>query len=102
MKFIKIETITPTKAKVMMIHYMPLDPIEGLSSAELATGFLINDIPDPEENGMSGELFYNPETKSFWYEYTNRPKTTEEKLAEAETKINLMQAALDELILGGM
>lgn len=71
---------------------------------------LVNGIPSFEYKiGKSQEIYYNPETKEFSVEYNDRELTPEEKLQvlqteniELKNKIDLMQGALDDLLLGGL
>jgi hypothetical protein len=85
-----------TRAKVDVIHFMP----DILSDEEKKDGILIDEIPKAEEiKGKSAHLLVNTETLEMWYEYEDVSKTREQIW---ETKLELMQQALDELLLGGM
>lgn len=61
----------------------------------------IENIPQPESiTGKDYIQKYTPE-KGVYYEYMDRPLTIEEKLDESNKKIEVMQVALDDLILAG-
>lgn len=100
------------KCVVTFIHYFPFDEVHGLGKTkeELEqSGLFVDEIPDPEENGKIPQLLVNPDTKELWYEYLERPLTLEEKLqlieqenSELKQRIEIIQQALDELILGGV
>jgi hypothetical protein len=98
---------------VEFIHYKPFDPTYGLKKTQEELeqeGFFVESIPEPNEEGRKiGILHANKETKELWYEYVDRPLTPEEKLQlieqenqDLKNRIDLMQQALDELLLGGM
>jgi hypothetical protein len=86
MKFIKTE-----ENKVILVHYMPFDDINGLGKTEeelLQTGYLVEEIPELEQiDGKSAITYYTPE-QGFWFEYADIPKTPEQIQAE---KIDLLE-----------
>jgi hypothetical protein len=60
----------------------------------------VDEIPEPQQiEGKIPVMYYNPQTNNVYYEYIDRPLTPEEELRQ---RIELMQQALDDLILGGM
>lgn len=55
---------------------------------------------EPENiEGKYSIMYYNPQTNSIFYEYFDIPSTPEEELRQ---RIDLIQQALDDLLLGGM
>jgi hypothetical protein len=52
--------------------------------------------------GKEAVLYVNLETNELFYEFEDRPLTLEEKLQQLEERQNLIEQALDELLLGGM
>lgn len=57
------------------------------------------DRVDPEQiEGKYAVMYYNPQTNSVFYEYFDIPPTPEEELRQ---RIELIQQALDTLLLGG-
>jgi hypothetical protein len=83
--FIRFETITPDKAKVTLRHTEP----ETLSAAILATGQTVDSVPDPAPPaGKIPELYVNPQTWVFSYEYTDPPKSEWQLLQDAQEKIS--------------
>lgn len=50
-----------------------------------------------ERRGKAGELFINPSTKEMWYEYADRPLTTEEELHNVKEENMVLQLAIAEL-----
>lgn len=106
MKLIYTSPITETKHRVMGVHYFPYGDeglgIEPLSEMEIANNILVEDVAEPLKEPTKNPIHYiNPISKEQWYEYVDRPLTTEEQLQEANKRIDLMQQALDELLLGG-
>jgi hypothetical protein len=95
--------INDTKFSIGMVHYMPFDEVDGLhkTKEELEVeGILINEIPQPNAvEGKSANMFWNPVDKCVFYEYADIPKTENQLLTE---KINLMQKAIDDMIMGGV
>jgi hypothetical protein len=96
------EKQSDTRWKVKGVHYMPLDPNHGLgkTEAELAAdgGVLVASVPEPEAiAGKLSELYYNPQTGALTYQYTDRPKTDKELLAQAQADNLTALEALAEL-----
>jgi hypothetical protein len=92
--------------KVTFIHHMPFDEEYGLGKTpeELRqTGVLVDEIPtsptEPAPIGKSYVLKYDDVSKTLNYVLEDRPLTPEEELRQ---RIELMQQALDDLLLGGM
>jgi hypothetical protein len=99
--FVKVEQLTETKAKVLMLHYAP-DQL-GVSNEEDAVsagGVLVTtDAPQPEQQpGKNPVLYINPNNKQFWYEYEDRPLTAEEKIAQLEEQLRVTQETIDFLL----
>ena len=69
--------ITVEGTRVQLIHYMPFDANDGLGKTEqelLQTGYLLDDIPEPEKiEGKTPEAHYTTET-GFYYEYIENPQ----------------------------
>lgn len=65
------------------------------------TGYMTNkDYPQPESIPLKSEVVkYDPDIDEFLVEYVDRPPTPQEKV---EMEMELMQTALDDLIMGGM
>lgn len=75
---------SPTRARVDRIHYKP----ELLSDEKKAGAYLVDTIPVAESMPRkAGILYLNPETMELWYEYVDRPLTTEENLSDMMAKI---------------
>lgn len=72
-KFIKVQD-----TKVVYIHHMPFDEINGLGKTEeeLSTqGILVDSIPEPEKiDGKESILHYDSES-GFYYEYRDLPNS---------------------------
>lgn len=74
---------------------------KGFDPQELAEGLEVEVIPEPEaQPGKLHNLYVNPKTKELWYEYTDRPLTTEEELAQVKAQLKITQDAIDALLLG--
>lgn len=47
----------------------------------LETGYIVDSVPQvPPMQGKDGMLYYNPETKEFYFEYVDRPLTPQEEI----------------------
>lgn len=86
-----------TKAFVASVLY----DATGFDPQDLAEGLEVEGIPEPEaQPGKLYNLYVNPQTKEVWYEYTDRPLTTEEELVKMKEQLKITQDALDALLLG--
>ncbi|MED1803011.1 hypothetical protein [Brevibacillus porteri] len=97
MKYVEFVAESSVRAKVVFIHSNPFDPINGLQKSEeesLKTGELVEEIPAASsQHGKSAQLYFNPTTKKFWYEYVDIPveRTTDDEL---KTVVEQQKAAL--------
>jgi hypothetical protein len=102
MKFVGEFTQDEKGLRVGFVHNMPFDEEYGLGKTEdelRQIGALVDEIPEPEQiEGKMAVMYYNPQTNRVYYEYIDRPLTPEEEL---QRRIDLMQQALDELLLNG-
>ena len=68
--------ITLDGERVMLIHHMPFDSVNGLGKTEeelSQMGVLLDEIPEPEQiNGKIPVAYYN-ETQGFYYLYEDAP-----------------------------
>lgn len=89
--------------RVGFVHHVPFDEEHGLGKNEeelRQIGALVDTVPEPEQiAGKIPVMYYNPQTNSVYYEYIDKPLTPEEEMRQ---RIELMQQALDSLLLGGM
>jgi hypothetical protein len=98
MALIFLENTNENIKTVTSIHYQPqLLPQEVASKGiEISE----SEIPTPQDIiGKIPVLKYNTTNHTLFYEYVDRPLTPEEELRQ---RIELMQQALDDLLLGGM
>jgi hypothetical protein len=96
MIFVQYNLETEGKGKVGLLHNFP----DMLPKEMVETGLLVEPIPEPEViPNKSAILYVNTVTKELFYEYQDTPKTTEQIQAE---KMESMQLAIAELIMGGM
>lgn len=91
-----IENTEETKVKVLSVF----------SFGEIAVAYDMSTMPQPENiPGKTHELFYDKETKSLYYEYTDIPKSEIELLQAENEAFKQSQADQDEnimlLLLGG-
>lgn len=105
-KFIRVEN-----TKVMFTHFMPFDEKYGMGKSEeelLKEGYLIDEIPEPEQQeGKIAEAHYTPE-KGYYYEYVDAPEPKPEtdvealkaEVSELKSQLELTQSALDAMIMG--
>lgn len=99
-----VQKETYDKARVEYTYYMPFDEEYGLGKTkeELETeGFLfVDEVLEPDEQtGKTPVLYINPETLEQWYEFVDRPLTTEERLDVAESKNGELQQAIADLTM---
>lgn len=82
-KFLRLEG-----TKVVLIHYMPFDAVNGLGKTEAELekeGVLVDAIPEPEMiAGKFAVAHYTPE-KGVYYEYVDAPKPVAENLSLADS-----------------
>ncbi|MGN7360009.1 hypothetical protein ACTHPF_26890 [Paenibacillus sp. SAF-054] len=91
------------RAEVTGMYFMPLDEENGLGKTkeelEAEGNLFVDEVLQPpgEQSGKRSVLYINPETLEQWYEYVDRPLTTEERLADAESKNGELTQAVAEL-----
>ncbi|WP_409176673.1 hypothetical protein [Brevibacillus fortis] len=97
MKYVEFITESSLRAKVVFIHSVPFDPINGLQKSEkelLETGVLVEEIPAASyQPGKDALLYIDPTTKKLWYEYVDIlvDTTTDDEL---KTVVEQQKAAL--------
>lgn len=75
-----IDNTEQTKVKVLSVF----------SFGEIAVEYDMSTFPQPENiPGKTHEMFYDKETKSVYYEYTDIPKTASELLQEETQQLKL-------------
>ena len=94
-KFIRTEG-----TKITFTHFMPFDEQYGMGKTEeelLKEGYLIDEIPDPEQKeGKTAEAHYTPE-RGYYYEYIDTPPAPEETgIAELKEKIEKQGKEIEE------
>lgn len=67
-------------------------------------GFFVDSLPEIDNTlfGKYGVYIADPISKTVSVEYRDRPLTPEEEVQQLKNRIELMQQALDDLLLGGM
>lgn len=90
-KFIQVDG-----ERVMLIHNMPFDAVNGMGKTEaelMQMGVLLDDVPEPQQiDGKIALPYYNA-TEGFHYIYEDKPQTDEEK------KMSAMQDTIDMLLI---
>jgi hypothetical protein len=107
---IYVDSKEGTKQEVRGIHYFPFDLEKGVPQEVIDANILVDSVPTPDTiEGKMAVMYVNPQTKELWYEYVDRPLTPEEKIQlleqenqDLKNRVELMQQAMDELLLGGM
>ncbi len=95
MKWLFYEKETDTKAKVMLIYNV--EPPEELISN--GNYIKVENVPEPiQVKGKSTLPYCNPETKEVWYEYVDKPLSSEEQLKELQEQINTLNIAMAEIM----
>jgi hypothetical protein len=105
MPYIFYENLENNEAMVTKIVHID----DFATDEEKQAGKYFANIPQPEiQQGKLALLYINIETDELFYKYVDRPLTPEEKLQlleqeneELKARIEVMQQALDELLLGG-
>jgi hypothetical protein len=83
-----VQRESDTRAMVLNIHYKP----KTLSSDKLSGAILVESKLEPVEQAKKlAVLYVNPQTLKQWYEYVDRPATTEEKLADMSTELAVLK-----------
>lgn len=110
-KLLLVDTKEGTKARVNIIYYQPFHPVHGVSQDVIDKGILVDEVLQYEGEipmGKMAVLYINPQTLEQWYELEDRPLTPEEKMQLLEqenqdlsSRVELVQQALDDLLLGG-
>lgn len=86
---------------VIYENHKPFDEVHGLGKTEEElknTGFLVEERPNPEQNGKGYLLKYDKDSNKLFYTYFSKPVlTTEEKLQQLEQDLGfvLFENALD-------
>jgi len=94
------------KAFVELIYYQQPESVQDVLLNY--DGYLIKDEIPKEEYlvGKISKLYCNPQTGELWYEYVDRPLTSEEianqKLVEQQAQIDELTLMLGDMILGGI
>lgn len=93
-----------TEARVGFIHRYPFDAQHGLKQTkeELElTGVLVEELPDPEQNGKIATLYVDLATSKTHYEYIDPPASEIDRseLEKVKRQQALLKNALDELII---
>lgn len=99
--FVTFEVEGEGKAKVKLIHYFP----EMLSDDELQEGILVDKSLFFDAENIpykTAVLYINPDTHNMWYEYVDRPLTSEEKIELQQSQIEEMTIMFGDMMLGGM
>lgn len=87
---------------VTFVHYVPFDPVNGLgkTAEELEQeGILVEFIPDANAPaGKDAVMKVDLTTKEVFYEYVDRPETSEEKVERLEQQLIMTTALLNSLL----
>jgi hypothetical protein len=100
--------IDSDKYYVGTIHYYPFDEFHGYNESEedlLKRGILIlsEDVPECSIiEGKEGRLVWSKATGEFSYIYVEKVLSPVEILEQTRLRQELMQKALDDLIMGGI
>lgn len=98
-----LEKKSDTDVIVRGQHHAPFDPVDGLGKTEVELskqGYLVESLPTPIE-GKKPILHINPTNKEVWYTYEEIQIPKEQTIEELKAKIDLIQSAMDDLILVG-
>ena len=97
--FIKGKEIDENTLRVDFQYFCPFDENEGLSPEQLAEGFLVDEIPQPDfENHPNKipELFYSKESGECFYKYEKDVPPPPITLDDINEKVELlMQLVLE-------
>lgn len=99
MRYLFLEVGDDSRRKVTSIYYNGKD----LTDEQKANAIEVEDVPEPENiPGKDATLYVNTQDNSIYYEYTDRPLTTEEKLATLQDENAELMFAIANLQLGGI
>lgn len=95
MKWLFYEKETNTRAKVVLIYHVE-PPEELLNKGNYITA---TNIEEPEQKtGKTALPYCNPEAKEVWYEYVDKPLSSEEQLEELQEQVNALNIAMAEIM----
>jgi len=81
MRLVRLRAISEVKSMVTLVHYQP----DLLNETEKVDSIFVDSIPGfVPQAGKTAELFYNPDTKEFFYEYRDVPTTENERITQLE------------------
>lgn len=89
--FIRGEKVDENIIKVTFQHFSPLDSEYGLTAEQLAEGYLVENIPEPEEIEESIPiLHYNIPEQKCYYEYVKVEIAPQITLSDVNDKVDLL------------
>lgn len=99
MPLILFKTESEVRAIVTMVHYMPRDKENGLPEDIIVQGVEVDNILEPNNAPYKNAVHYiNPQTLEQWYEYIDRPLTTEEEITKLKQENATMQDTINFLL----
>lgn len=95
MKYLFYEKETETKAKVVLVYN--IEPPKELT--DKGNYIILEVVPESSIiKGKSALPYCNPQTDEFWYEYIDRPLTSEEQSEELQDQVNALNIAMAEMM----
>ena len=89
--FIRGDKVDENNIKVTFQHFAPLDKKDGLTEKQLSEGFLVDNIPTPQEvQGAIPVLYYNIAEKKCYYKYVEVKSTPQITLSDVNDKLELL------------
>lgn len=89
--FIRGEKVDENNIKVTFQHFAPLDKKDGLTEQQLAEGYLVDEIPEPQQvQGSRPILCYNIAEKKCYYTYAEVKHVPQVTLSEVNDKVDLL------------
>lgn len=93
--FIRGDKVDENNIRVNFQHFSPLDTKDGLSKEILKEGYLVDEIPDPQNvEGAMPVLHYNITEGKCYYKYVEVKVVPQVTLAEVNDKVELLMQLL--------
>ena len=93
--FIRGDKVDEGNIRVTFQHFSPLDKNDGLTEKQLAEGFLVDEIPEPQQvSGARPVLYYNLAEKKCYYKYVEVKSTPQVTLSDVNEKVDLLMQLL--------
>lgn len=93
--FVRGDKVDEDNIKVTFQHFSPLDSKDGLSKERLKEGYLVDEIPDPQDvEGAIPILYYSVKEGKCYWKYEELKIVPQVSLTEVNDKVELLMQLL--------